>query len=74
MAWKDTAFERFGVVKIEGDKVKVYKDQFNYITIPVNKQVTNAKWTEGELIIALSTGKIRCYKEHNIYYIINDII
>jgi hypothetical protein len=67
MAWKDTNFERFGVVKIEGDKVKVYKNQYIYITISVNKPVTSANWVDGDLIIALSDERVRCYKDHDIY-------
>jgi len=66
MAW-DAKFERFGVVEIEGNKVKVYKDQYTYTTISVNKQVTSAKWVGGELIITMSDGTVRCYEKHNFY-------
>jgi hypothetical protein len=67
MAWVDTNYERFGVIKIEGEKVKVYKDQFNYITIPVNKQVTSAKWVDDGLMIISADGKVRLYEDYNIY-------
>lgn len=60
MAW-DTKFERFGVIKIEGNIVKVYKDQFTYITVSVNKQVTNAVWVDGALNIRTIDGKVKRY-------------
>jgi hypothetical protein len=37
LAWADTKYKKFGIIKIEGDKVRVYKDHTNYITIPAGK-------------------------------------
>jgi hypothetical protein len=62
MAW-DSKFINFGVAKIEGDKVKVYRDSLNYITINVGKQVTSANWAGGELNVSMSDGKVRRYRD-----------
>ena len=69
MTWKNKEFERFGVVEIEGDKVKVYKAPNDFITIPVNNQVAATSWVDGELLITLSNGSVRYYMEHNSYII-----
>lgn len=66
MAW-DSKFINFGVVKIEGDKVKVYKDSSNYTTISVGKQVTSANWAGGELNVSMSDGKVRRYRDSSNY-------
>jgi hypothetical protein len=66
MSW-DPKFVNFGVVKIEGEKVKVYKDNTNYTTISIGKQVTSASWAGGELNISLSDGKVRRYKDQSNY-------
>jgi hypothetical protein len=66
MAW-DSKFINFGVVKIDKDKVKVYKDQNNYTTVSVGKPVTNATWAGGELNVAMADGKVRRYKDQNNY-------
>lgn len=70
MAWKNTEFERFGVVKIEGNKVMVYKDQFTYSTISVNKQITSANWVNEDLIITMTDGEIRRYTDQYYYTLI----
>jgi hypothetical protein len=69
MAW-DTEYERFGVVKIEGNKVMIYKDQFHYTTVFASKQVTNAKWVDGNLIITMIDGKVRRYNDSFTFTII----
>jgi hypothetical protein len=66
MAW-DSKFVNFGVVKIEGSNVKVYKDQSNYTTISVGKPVTNASWAGGELNVSMSDGKVRRYRDQSNY-------
>lgn len=66
MAW-DSKFVNFGVVKIEGNNVKVYKDQYSYVTVSVGKSVTNAVWAGGELNVSMSDGKVRRYKDQYSY-------
>jgi len=66
MAW-DSKFVNFGVVKIEGNNVKVFRDQYNYSTISVGKTVTNAVWAGGELNVSMSDGKVRRYKDQYNY-------
>jgi hypothetical protein len=66
MAW-DSKFINFGVVKIEGNNVKVYKDSSNYTTVAVQSPVSNANWAGGELNVTLSTGKVRRYKDSSNY-------
>jgi hypothetical protein len=66
MAW-DNSYLNFGIVKVEGNNVRVYKDRYNYTTIFVGKQVTNASWAGGELNITLSDGKVRRYKDRYNY-------
>lgn len=62
MAWESN-YVTFGVTKIDRNNVKVYKDRFNYVTVNVGKQITNANWAGGELNITLSDGKVRRYKD-----------
>jgi hypothetical protein len=66
MAW-DSKYVNYGVVKIDGSKVKVYKDSSNYTTISVGKPVTAASWAGGELNISMSDGKVRRYKDSSNY-------
>ena len=66
MAW-DSKYVNFGVVKVEGDKVKVYKDKFTYITISIGKTATNAIWTGGELNVYTFDGKVRRYRDQFTY-------
>ncbi len=66
MAW-DPKYPNYGVVRIENDKVKLYRDQNNYTTISVGKTVTNAVWAGQELNITMSDGKVRRYRDQNNY-------
>jgi len=66
MAW-DSKFINFGVVKIEGNNVKVYRDTSNYTTISCGKPVNNASWAGGELNVSLSDGKVRRYRDSSNY-------
>ncbi len=60
MAW-DYKFISFGIIKIKGPKVLVYKDQFNYTTISVGVLVLKAEWAGGVLEITLHDGTVRRY-------------
>jgi hypothetical protein len=66
MAW-DPKYPNYGVVRIENDKVKVYKDQTSYTTISVGKTVTNAAWAGQELNISMADGKVRRYRDSTSY-------
>ena len=63
----DPKYPNYGVVRIEKDKVKVYKDQYNYSTISVGKPVTNAAWAGQELNINLSDDNVRRYRDQYNY-------
>ncbi|MGB3849837.1 MAG: hypothetical protein WA958_07690 [Tunicatimonas sp.] len=58
----DQDYLNFGVVKIDGNKVKVYKSTINYQTIGVGQPVTNASWAGGELNVTLANGTVRRYR------------
>lgn len=66
MAW-DPKYPNFGVLRIENDKVKVYRDSSNYNTVSVGMQVTNAQWSGQELNVTLSNGKVRRYRDQSNY-------
>jgi hypothetical protein len=66
MAW-DSRFSNYGVVKIDGSSVKVYRDSQNYTTISTFSKVTNASWAGGELNISLADGKVRRYRDSQNY-------
>ena len=52
-----------GVVRIEYNRIKVYKDQYNFITIDVGVPVQMALWNGGGLNVYLGNGKVRRYKD-----------
>ena len=66
MAW-DSKFFNYGVIKVEGNSVKIYKDQYTYSTIHVGQPVNNASWAGGELNVSLASGKVRRYKDQYTY-------
>lgn len=63
----DSKYVKFGVIKVEGDKVKLYANSNTYITVNVGKTVTNASWSGDELNVSMSDGKVRRYKNQNTY-------
>ena len=60
MAW-DSKFLNCGIVKIEGEKVKIYSDKNDYITIELDEKIAFAYWADGGLNITLKNGKFRRY-------------
>jgi len=62
MPW-DSKYSDYGVVRVEGRKVKVYSDQDNYTPISLSEIVSNAVWAGGELNISLKSGKVRRYRD-----------
>lgn len=59
----DTKFIQCGVVRVEHDRVKVYKDQYNYITITVGRPIQMALWGGDCLNVYLADGRVRRYKD-----------
>ncbi len=63
----ETKYHHFGVVRIEGHKVKVYYDMTNYTTVYGGQPVTHAAWAGGELNITLANGNLRRYRDRTNY-------
>ena len=59
----DSKFIKCGVVLVEYTRVKVFKDQYNSITIDVGTPVQMALWNGHILSVYLGNGKIRRYKD-----------
>ena len=59
----DSKFIQCGVVRVEYTRVKVFKDQYNSITIDVGTPVQMALWNGDVLNVYLGNGKIRRYKD-----------
>ena len=66
----DSRFIDYGVIKIEGEKVKLYSTSSNHVYISVGKNVTNAVWSGDVLNVYLSDGKVRRYTSTSNYTII----
>jgi len=63
----DSKYVSYGLLKIEGEKVKLYANANTYLSISVGKSVTNANWSGDELNVSMSDGKVRRYKNQNTY-------
>lgn len=59
-------YESFGVIRIDGEYIRIYKDHYNYQTINIRAQVSHALWNSGFLTVYLMSGEIRRY--HDYYY------
>jgi hypothetical protein len=66
MAW-DSKYPNFGVVKIDGKKVKVYCDTSQYKIVDLPEEVTSANWAGGELNVTMRSGKVRRYSDNSQY-------
>jgi hypothetical protein len=62
-------YEQYGVIRVEGTRLRIYKDNNNFSTISVGSQVTHALWNGGLLTVYLSNGQVRRY--HDYYNFIN---
>jgi hypothetical protein len=51
------------VVQVEYNRVRVFKDQYNHITIDVGTPVQMALWNGDILNVYLGNGKVRRYKD-----------
>ncbi|MFZ4705380.1 MAG: hypothetical protein ACOYMF_05170 [Bacteroidales bacterium] len=63
----DQRFINYGVIKIEGKNVKLYKDSTTYSTININEEVSNAVWAGSFLNVSLKNGKVRRYSDTTTY-------
>jgi hypothetical protein len=59
----DPKFIHCGVVRVEYSRVRVFKDQYNSITIDVGTPVQMALWNGDILNVYLGNGKVRRYKD-----------
>jgi hypothetical protein len=62
-----SVYSNFGVLKIDGKNVKVYKDGSNYTTLCVNEEIVSVNWVGDILNVALKNGKVRRYKDSSNY-------
>ena len=71
MAWK-SEYVNFGVLKVDGaHRVRVYHNRDNYATINTGLDtVTDARWGGDSVLVYLSNGKVRRYKDPDNYSII----
>ena len=56
MAW-DKAYVNCGVVKVEGNIVRVYKDYASYMTITSPGKPVDARWAGDGIVVTLDNGK-----------------
>lgn len=66
MAW-DITYSSFGIVKVDGKRVLVYKDRNNYTALNVGEPVVSAVWAGGDLNVSLANGKVRRYSNSFTY-------
>lgn len=59
----DSKFIHCGVVRVEHSRIRVFKDQYNSITIDVGTPVQMALWNGNILNVYLGNGRIRRYKD-----------
>lgn len=51
----------YGVIKIEGNTVKVFETQSQYANINVGQEVVDARWAGSAIVVYLKDGKVRRY-------------
>lgn len=56
-----------GILKIDGEKIKVYSTGGTYMTINAGYDVRSANWAGSELIVHLANGKTRRYSYEGSY-------
>lgn len=66
----DSRFISYGVIKIEGEKVKLYSTPSNHIHINIGKRITNAVWAGVALNVYLTDGIVRRYTSPSSFTII----
>lgn len=63
----DKRYVDSGVLKIDGEKIKVYSTGGVYITINAGSKIRSANWSGSELIVYLENGKTRRYSYEGAY-------
>ena len=69
MNW-NPIYENYGVIRTDRTSVRVYKDQYNYMTVSVGAPVDRAIWANGHLIVHLDNGLVRRYRDYLNYEVI----
>lgn len=57
----------YGVIKIEGNTVKVFETQSIYANINVGQEVLDARWAGNAIVVCLKDGKVRRYTTQSQY-------
>jgi hypothetical protein len=57
----------YGVIKIEGNTVKVFETQSQYANINVGQEVVDARWAGSAIVVYLKDGKVRRYTTQSQY-------
>ncbi len=66
MSW-ESKFQEFGVIKVEGNNVKVYSNSQFYLTIHVGEPLNDARWAGDAVVVNLKSGKARRYTSSQFY-------
>lgn len=57
----------YGVIKVDGKKLKVYRSSQEFQIINVNEDINNAHWAGDAIVVSLSNGKVRRYRSYQEY-------
>jgi hypothetical protein len=66
MSW-DRKFIDYGIVAVEGQKVKVYSNPQFCINIDVGKDIQSAYWSGDSVIVVLENGETRQYTSYQFH-------
>ena len=57
-------FTDYGVVKIEGRRIKIYKSPSSYVSITnISEDITDARWVgDNTIVVYLKSGRVRKYR------------
>ena len=66
MSW-ESEFQEFGVIKVDGNIVKVYSNSQYYLSIHVGESVNDARWAGDAVVVNLKNGKARRYTSSQYY-------
>ena len=55
--------KNFGVVIIDGTRIKVYKDTNNFFTIETRQRIKTALWAGDFLNVYMESGRVRRYHD-----------
>lgn len=61
-------YVNYGVIKIDNERLRIYKDKSDYMTLPIpGQKIMNAIWSGGAIVVTLADGKIRRYRDPSNY-------